>query len=60
MKPTSSFRILKQTKRYMALMKFANQHDRGEFKRSSIQAQLASEQARRSKMDKNSKEYKED
>lgn len=56
MKPTSAFRMSKQTKRYLALTKFADRHARGDFKRSSIQAQLASELASRMKIDK---EYKD-
>lgn len=53
MKPTSSFRMSKQTKRFMALLPFKDEHERGAFKRSAIQAQLAAEAAARAKFDKN-------
>lgn len=52
MKPTSSFKMSKQTKRFLALLPFKDQHERGAFKRSAIQAQLAAEAASRAKMDK--------
>lgn len=54
MKPTSSFKISKQTKRYMATI--VDPHQRGEFKRQSIQAQLAAEQAKHMKFDKSMKD----
>lgn len=39
MKTTASFRISKQTKRFMA--SFIDAHARGEYKRAMIQAELA-------------------
>lgn len=45
MKSTSSFKIKKQYKRTAAL--FVNPHERGQFLRSMVQAQLAEEEARR-------------
>lgn len=56
MKPTSSFRMSKQTKRFLALLPFKDQHARGEFKRSSIHAQLVGEQMARTKFDKSQKD----
>ena len=47
MKPTKTFKMLKQTKRYAALITDA--HERGAFKRAMIDAQLASQQIVRSK-----------
>jgi hypothetical protein len=41
MKPTSTFKLGKQTKTLMALLKFKDQHDRNSFKRSMIDAQLS-------------------
>ena len=56
MKPTSSFRMSKQTKRFMALLPFKDEHERGAFKRSSIQAQLAAESAAKAKLDKSNRD----
>ena len=42
-KPTASFRLSKQDKRFLATI--IDPHKRGEIKRGMIQAQLASEQA---------------
>lgn len=57
MKPTASFRMSKQTKRFLALLPFKDQNERGAFRRSAVQAQLAAEVAAKSKLDKN---YKDD
>ena len=43
LKPNANFRLNKQAKRFMATI--IDPHQRGEFKRASIQAQLYSEQA---------------
>lgn len=56
MKPSSTFKMSKQTKRFLALLPFKDQHDRAAFKRSSIQAQLASEVVVRSRSDKGSQQ----
>lgn len=56
MKPTSTFKMSKQTKRFLALLPFKNEQDRANFKRSAIQAQLAEEAAARSKTDKGNKD----
>jgi hypothetical protein len=42
LKPTKTFKLNKQAKRFMATI--IDPHQRGEFKRASIQAQLHSEQ----------------
>ena len=54
MKPTSTFRIKKQYKRTAAL--FVNPHQRGEYLRSMVQAQLAEEAAARQPLSKKDKE----
>ena len=54
MKPTSSFKMWKQTKRTAA--NFVDPHKRGEYKRSMIQAQLAYEEAQRQPLNKKDKE----
>lgn len=41
MKSTSTFKLAKRTKTLMALLKFKDQHDRNEFKRAMIDAQLS-------------------
>jgi len=41
MKSGSNYRMSAQTKRGLALGRFKNDHDRGEWKRSMIQAELA-------------------
>lgn len=41
MTPTSSFRLSKSTKRALAAGRFQDQHQRNQFKRSMIQAELA-------------------
>jgi hypothetical protein len=56
MKPTSTFKMSKQTKRYLAMLPFANNEQRAAFKRGSIQAQLAAEHASRAKLDKSARE----
>lgn len=43
MKTDKNFKISKETKRMMALFKFKDQHDRGSFKKSMIEAQAVSE-----------------
>lgn len=47
MKPTSTFKISKQTKRFMAT--FVDAHARGHFKRMMIDAQLAAQAKQSSK-----------
>jgi len=56
MKPTSTFKMRAQTKRFLALSKFKDAHDRGAFKRMMIDAQLAAEAAARAKLDKSQKD----
>lgn len=56
MKPTSSFKMSSQTKAYLALGKFKDAHDRGQFKRMMIDAQLAQEAAKHAKLDKSLKD----
>lgn len=56
MKTSGTFKINKQTKRYMALGKFKDEHDRGHFKRMMIEAQVAAEQAKHMKIDKSLKD----
>ncbi len=41
LKPTANYRMSKQTKASLALGKFRDEHDRGAWKRSMIQAELA-------------------
>jgi alkyl sulfatase BDS1-like metallo-beta-lactamase superfamily hydrolase len=41
MKSNSTFKLSKQTKRLAALLPFRDQHDRNEFKRGMIDAQLS-------------------
>ena len=47
MKPTKTFKISKQTKRFAAGI--INAHERGAFKRAMINAQLSSQQIVRTK-----------
>jgi len=54
MKPTSTFKISKQTKRFMAT--FVDPQARGQYKRMAIEAQLAAEQAKFAKVDKSLKD----
>ncbi len=42
LKPTASFKLSKTTKRILALTKFSSQDQRNAWKRSMIQAELAS------------------
>ncbi len=42
LKPTSTYKMSKQLKTALALHKFKDTHDRGEWKRIMIQAELAS------------------
>lgn len=55
MKTDKNFKISKQTKRMMALFKFKDQHDRGAFRKSMVEAQAASE-----KIDRENKKGKSD
>ena len=50
MKPTSTYRMTKQTKRFLA--SFIDRHKRGEFKRMAIQGELAFIAAKFAKVDK--------
>lgn len=54
MKPTSTFKMKKQTK--IVAAKFIDAHKRGEYKRSMIQAQLAEEEAVRQPLSRKEKE----
>jgi hypothetical protein len=54
MKPTSTFKMRKQTKIMAA--KFIDPHKRGEYLRAMVQAQLAEEEARRAPLSKKDKE----
>lgn len=58
MTPDKNFKMWASTKTALALHKFKDAHERGEFKRAMIQAQLAYESAKRaalkSKADKDS------
>lgn len=47
MKPTKDFKMKASTKAMLALGKFKDAHDRGQWKRAMIGAQLAEEKARR-------------
>lgn len=47
MKPTKDFKMKASTKTMLALGKFKDAHERGEWKRAMIGAQLAEEKARR-------------
>ncbi len=48
MKPTSTYKMTKTTKRSLALGRFKTEHQRHEWKRAMIGAELAAESARRS------------
>lgn len=54
MKPTSNFKMKKQTKRVAA--NFIDPHKRGEYKRAMIRAQLAEEEAARQPLGRKDKE----
>jgi uncharacterized protein YciI len=56
MKPTSSFKMANASKRLIALGKFKDSHDRGQFKRMMIDAQLAAEAAKHAKLDKSARD----
>jgi hypothetical protein len=47
MKPSKDFRMSKQTKRFMALLPFKTQEERGSFKRGMIDAQLTEEKTKK-------------
>ena len=54
-KPTSTYKMSKQTKTGLALHKFRNAHDRGAWKRAMIEAELsAAHQPKREKSRKES------
>jgi len=54
MKPTSTYKMTKTTKRYLATI--VDPHRRGEIKRMAIQGELAIIAAKFAKVDKSSKE----
>ena len=56
MKPTSNFRMSNHFKNILSNGKFKDAHDRGQFKRMLIAAQLSAEQAKHAKLDKSFKE----
>jgi hypothetical protein len=56
MKTTSSFRMSKSFKNLLGNGKFKDAHDRGQFKRMLIAAQVAAEQAKHAKLDKSARE----
>lgn len=56
MKPTSNFRMSNHFKNILSNGKFKDAHDRGQFKRMLIDAQLSAEQAKHAKLDKSFKE----
>lgn len=56
MKPTSNFRLSKSFKNLLGNGKFKDAHDRGQFKRMLISAQLAAEHAKHAKLDKSARE----
>ena len=58
MKPTSTYRMTKQTKRFLA--SFIDRHKRGEFKRMAIQGELAFIAAKFAKVDKSLKDQYND
>ena len=43
LKPTASFKLSKQTKRTLALTKFASEEQRSQWKRAMIDAQLSAQ-----------------
>jgi hypothetical protein len=47
MKPTSSYKMTKSTKRSLALGKFSSEEQRSAWKRAMIGAELSAEHARR-------------
>lgn len=54
MKPTSSFKLSKTSKRFLSTI--VDPHRRGEAKRMAIQGELAAAAAKFAKVDKSSKE----
>lgn len=56
MKSTSTFKLSKSFKNLLGNGKFKDAHDRGQFKRMLIQAQLAAEAAKHAKLDKSTRE----
>ena len=56
MKADKNFRLSKTSKRMLALMKFKDEHARGEFKRMMIDAELARAQARIAKLKEKEKQ----
>lgn len=56
MKPTSNFRLSNHFKNLLGNGKFKDKHDRGQFKRMLIDAQLSAEAAKHAKLDKSFKE----
>ena len=56
MKPTSNFRMSSHFKNLLSNGKFKDAHDRGQFKRMLIDAQLAAEAAKHAKLDKSSRD----
>ena len=56
MKPTSNFKMSNYFKNLLSNGKFKDAHDRGQFKRMLIQAQLAAEHAKHAKLDKSARE----
>ena len=54
MKPTSTYKMTKTTKRFLATI--VDPHKRGEIKRMAIQGELAAAAAKFAKVDKSSKE----
>lgn len=56
MKPTSNFRMSKSFKNLLGNGKFKDAHDRGQFKRMLIDAQLSAEAAKHAKLDKSARD----
>lgn len=58
MTPDKNFKMKSSTKAVLALHKFKNAHERGEFKRMMIEAQLQEEAARRAALKSKDNESK--
>lgn len=56
MKPTSNFKMSNHFKNLLSNGKFKDAHDRGQFKRMLIDAQLSAEAAKHAKLDKSFKD----
>ena len=56
MKTTSTFRLSKSFKNLLGNGRYKDAHDRGQFKRMLIDAQVAAEQAKHAKLDKSARE----